>query len=157
MDDNGSTIGTGTVSNSVASITTTALTAGKHVAIKAVYNGDSQSASSTSNPLTELVLLVSKITLSITGTCTHRTVTAIVAPQTGTGSLVDDSNLPTEGTVTFTVDNGTPITRDVQSGVASLVVSDLGLGTHIFKAVYSGNKKFAGSSSTVSLTINLLR
>ena len=74
-------------------------------------------------------------------------VTAVVGPQSGTG-------VPT-GTVTFTIDGGTPATIALQqvgtSDQATLVLPVLTGGTHTITAVYNGDANFA-ASSTVSIS-----
>ena len=74
-------------------------------------------------------------------------VTAVVGPQSGTG-------VPT-GTVTFTIDGGTPTTIALQqvgpSDQATLVLPVLTVGTHTITAVYNGDANFA-ASSTVSIS-----
>ena len=74
-------------------------------------------------------------------------VTAVVGPQSGTG-------VPT-GTVTFTIDGGTPTTIALQqvgtSDQATLVLPVLTVGTHTITAAYNGDANFA-ASSTVSIS-----
>ncbi|MDR3711043.1 MAG: Ig-like domain repeat protein [Capsulimonadaceae bacterium] len=54
FDDGGTSIGTGTMSGSVATLTTSALSAGSHT-VTAAYPGDANLAASTSSPLAQFV------------------------------------------------------------------------------------------------------
>jgi hypothetical protein len=73
--------------------------------------------------------------------------TAVVGPQSGMG-------VPT-GTVTFTIDGGTPTTIALQqvgnSDQATLILPALSAGVHTITAVYNGDANFA-ASSTVSIS-----
>ena len=69
---------------------------------------------------------------------------------TFTATISEASGNPT-GTVTFE-DGGSPLaTEPVSSGVATFTTSELSVGQHAITSVYSGDTKFAGSTSPRSV------
>jgi len=135
-------LGTGTLSGGSASFTTSTLKVGAN-AIKAVYAGDSNFASSTSKAVSQVV---DKATTTTTLASSQNpsnfgqsvTFTATVAPQF--------SGTPT-GTVTF--NNGTTKlgTVSLSGGVASYKTTKLAVGTESITAVYDGSISFTTSTS----------
>ena len=98
-------------------------------------NYESFALTSTSTSLT------SSVNPSVFGQ--HVKFTAMVSPNTATG------------TVTFTIDGVAKPAVTISSGSANLTISTLSVGTHQIKAKYSGNSKFAKStSSTLTQTVN---
>jgi hypothetical protein len=152
--DNAIPLGAGVPLNvsGVASLTTSALTAGTHP-ITAVYAGDVIHAGSTSNIVQQVVsknpsntALVSSKNPVVIGTDATVTFTATVTGAVGT---------PT-GSVTF-LDFGTSLgTVSLTAGSAALVVNLppsvtaplLAQGAHSIVAVYSGDSIYASSSSS---------
>ena len=149
FDDNGTPFADGTVtlSSGVATFSTSSLAVGTQ-SITAVYSGDTNFTTSTSNAVSQVVDQASRTTaLALTsGTnpstsgqpVTFTATVAVVSPGTGT---------PT-GTVTFD-DNGTQIgTGTLTAGVATFSTSSLAVGTQSITAVYSGDTNFTTSTSS---------
>jgi hypothetical protein len=140
--DGASTLGTGMLSGGMATITTSALTAGAH-SITAVYVGDTNFAGGTSLVLTQTVnkeadstSVASSNASSIFGTSV--TFTATVT-HSGAGS-------PT-GMVTFQEGASTLGTGMLSGVAATFTTSGLAGGVHSISAVYGGDANFAGSTS----------
>jgi FKBP-type peptidyl-prolyl cis-trans isomerase 2 len=152
FEDAGVSIGTGTVSGGSASFAAAALSVGTHT-ITAVFSGDSNFTTSTSDTLSQTVNqastttgIASSLNPSIFGQSVTFTATVgVTTPGAGT---------PT-GTVTFE-DAGTSIgTATLSSGSASFSTTTLAVGTHPITAVYSGDTNFATSTSaTLSQTVS---
>ena len=135
-----------------ATFTSTTLASGS-TPIFATYGGDAGFAGSTSNTVAQvvnppIVPLLTPTTTTLAGTSPSlvgqlATFTAVVAPQSGTGT-------PT-GTVTFTVDGvaQTPVPLAVTGGLdeAAFSTSTLSQGTHTLAATYNGDASFSGSGS----------
>ncbi len=162
--DGGLPIGTGNVSDGVATYETSnegLLPAGNH-SITAIYSGNGNFKASPSSP-------VYVETVNQVGTTTTVIFSANPSPfsqdVTLTANLyandVDDSGVerPTDGTVMF-LDNGLPIPGVIPSLVggfynATLGLNDLSVGTHSFTAVYSGDTDYSGNTSSIfNLTIS---
>lgn len=135
----------------IATLTTSALTGGSH-AITAVYNGNSNFATSTSPILTQAVNKANTTTAVVSGTNPSTfggsvTFTATVSESTGgtpTGSVVFKDGVTTIGTGTL---NG--------SAVATLTTSSLTAGGHSITAVYNGDGNFnTSTSSAITQTVN---
>jgi trimeric autotransporter adhesin len=141
-------IGSGTVSNDVATFTTTTLPVGTS-SITATYVGDSKYLGSTSTPAT--VVTVSQQTTTTTVTFSPAlpvseqvvTLTATITPS-ATGAVT-----PT-GTVDFF--NGSTLlgTGTVSNNVASLNTTGLTVGNNALTAQYLGDANYAGSTSAVN-------
>ncbi|HXQ43067.1 MAG TPA: Ig-like domain-containing protein [Acidimicrobiales bacterium] len=153
--DNGSTLGSGTLSGGVATYTTSALAFGSHpiTASYAVVAG--KWAASTSSTVTQVVTSPTATALSATpnpnsyGTSTNLSAT-VTCSASGCGT-------PT-GTVTFT-DNGVNIGGcvgvTVTAGVAPCTLSGLNGGSYSVVAVYTPSANYqASTSSTVTEQIN---
>jgi hypothetical protein len=142
-------LGTGTLSEGAASISTSTLAVGSNT-ITAVYGGDSNFAGSTSKPVKQVVdkattttALVSSQNPSNVGQSV--TFTASVTPQfSGTAT----------GSVTFY--NGTTILKVVtlNGGSAEYSTSKLASGAYNITAIYNGSTSFSGSSASVVQTVN---
>jgi hypothetical protein len=164
----GSTVPTGTVQfhvegidfgspvplvNGAASISTAGLPAGPHT-ITAVYSGDGDFAASTSDVLIQTVIPATTATVVSASAPTPLfgvdglTISAVVSV------LAPGSGNPT-GTVAFS--DGTTVVgvADLASGMASIALGSTALpaGSHAIRAVYSGDGNFAGSDSTVAVTV----
>ena len=143
-------LGPGTLSGGVATLTTSALSAGDHT-ISAIYSGDTNFVTSTSSDLNQAVDLASTTSLSssLSSSVFGQSVTLIatVAPSVGSGT-------PT-GTVDF-YDGTTWIgsgTLSVVGGydVATFSTSVLAAGDHpAITAVYEGDPTYYTSTSSAS-------
>jgi len=146
--DGSTLLGTGTLSNGIATYSTSTLAVGSHP-IRAIYNGDTDDIGSTSPVLTQIVKLASSLTLSSSpNPSTYGssvTFTSTVSPTTATG------------TVSF-YDSGSPIgSGTISGGTASFSTSSLTVGSHSITASYSGDSTYAGSaSSTLTQTVSKL-
>lgn len=154
----GTTLGTASCSNGVATLATTALPAGSD-AVTATYGGDTDEAGSTSAPVTVTVAQVATTT-SVTASPSTAfsgqsvTLTATVAPTSGSGT-------PT-GTVTFYLGYQSPTNEGtslgsgtLSGGTASISTTALPTGTDSVTAVYGGDANDVGSTSsaqTVTVT-----
>jgi hypothetical protein len=146
--DGATLLGTVSVNSSgAASFSTSGLSVGSH-SITAVYSGNSGFAGSTSNAVNEVVSVANPATTTTAlgavpnpasfGAPVQLTASVSPAPSgspLGTVSFFDGSTLL--GTATLNL-----------SGVATLPVNTLGVGTHSLTAVYSGNVNFSTSTST---------
>jgi YVTN family beta-propeller protein len=148
--DGPTVLGTGTLDSSgAATFTTSTLAVGSH-SITAIYEGDSNFASSTSSTANEQILATTTTTLSPIASASYGeslTLTATVKSSssgTPTGSVTFMDGTTTLGTGTLN-----------SSGVATFTTSLLAVGSHSLTASYSGEANFATStSSTLSLTVN---
>jgi len=145
--DGAKVLGTVPVSSGKATLTLPVLSVGKH-SLRAFYSGDGTYAASTSAVRTQTVTrAASKTTLTSSATkvsagtsVTLKAVTTVVAP----------GKSPVTGTVTF-YDGTKSLGTFSTTGTRSLTTPHLTKGTHVFKAVYSGNPTLAGSSGTVTV------
>jgi hypothetical protein len=146
--DGTATLGTGTLnSNAVATLMTSTLTVGTH-SIICRYAGNANFASSTSTAVMET------ITPAVTAPTTVALVSSSISassdsPVTFTATVTSStSGMPT-GIVTFLDGTASLGTRALTSGaVATFTTSTLTVGTHSITAAYSGDSKFATSTST---------
>jgi len=141
------------VAGSATSGSTSTLSTGTH-SVTGIYSGDANFNGSTSPTLTQTVgksgsttTVTSSTNPSVFGQSVSFTATvAPVPPTTGT---------PT-GTVQFTIDGvnfGTPVT--LVGGIASSgSTSTLSVGAHSVSGIYSGDTTFAGSTGTLTQTVN---
>ena len=144
--DGGTSLGTAALVAGTASTTTSFSTNGNH-SITAVYNGDTNYATSTSAavmvsvglPNTTTALSASATTINVGQSVTF---TATVSPTGATG------------TVTF-LDNGSSLgTGTLAAGTATLTTSSLTAGSHSITAMYGGDSNFgASTSSPVTVTV----
>jgi len=139
-------IGTASLANGVASITTSALPTGT-TTVSAQYNGDSNYNSSASAGLAQVVKAAT--TTSLTSGPNPSTfgqtvtLTATVTPSSATGSVQFFNGGTLLGTGTMS------------SGHASLSGNDLPAGSLLLTAVYSGDANNASSTSAVRVqTVN---
>ena len=143
------TLGSATLSNGVASFTTTKL-AVSTATVTAVYNGSASFTGSTSAALSQVVNQASTTTTlasSLNPSTYNQTVTftAGVSPQFG-GNLT--------GTVNFY--DGATLLKSVPlgAGTAKLTISTLASGTHNITATYNGSTDFTSSSDSLTQTVN---
>src|SRR6266404_1353120 len=146
---NGTTrLGTATLSGGVAALTKTNLPAGI-LSITATYNGDPESAKSTSKPLSQTVKQASTTT-TITSSLNP---SAQGQPVTFTAKVTSPTAHVT-GTVTFTAGAATLGTVTLSGGKASITTSTLPKGTTKITATYNGTANIVGSSASLSQTVN---
>jgi hypothetical protein len=148
--DGTTTIGTGSLNAGVATFTTTALTAGPHK-IRAAFVTDSSYAGSSSVTLSQIVI----------GLPTTSTVLSNLNPSiygqmiTFSATVVDNANNGTPtGTVTFKSGAAVLGKQTLSGGTASFSTSALAVGIKSITATYSGDTKYAASTSApISQTI----
>ncbi len=149
--DGTSSLGIVALSGGTASLTTATLAVGTHF-ITAIYSGDGNFGGSTSASLTQTV---SAGTVGTTTTLTSSLNPSAYGQQVTFTATVSPSSGAT-GTVTFK-DGGSAIGTSPldASGVATLSISSLAVGTHAITALYSGDSSHDGStSSSLSQTVN---
>jgi streptogramin lyase len=158
----GTAIGTVALNTAgVATFTISTLATGAHT-ITAVYQGDSDYATSTSLALTETIQKISTnsiITTSsnlVSGAAVQFTVTINAAnstspniPITGTVNLMEGATLLGTGTVTA-IGSG-----PISLASATITYSGFTPGPQAINAVYSGDTNYLTSSSSATLQINL--
>jgi len=139
---NGKSVGTGTLSNGVATLKTSAMAVGTN-SITAVYAGDADYKTSTSTAVSEVTdaaATTSKVASSLNPSTVGQSVslTATVTPATaGTAT----------GSVTF-LDGTTSLgTKTLSSGTATLVTSTLASGANSITVVYAGSTDYKTSTS----------
>jgi sugar lactone lactonase YvrE len=146
--DGANQIGTGTLTaGGVAILTTSSLTAGQHILI-AIYQGDGNHLSSTSNPLVQSVL---QRTTTVVSSATN--------PSYAAGSAVftvQVSNAAGSAALTGTVhlvDGATTVASAVlnTSGSATFTVPALAVGQHSIRALYDGDTQNLSSSSPIMM------
>ena len=142
---NGSTsLGTANLASGVAVLTTTSLPLGTD-SITAVYAGDTNFITSTSQAVSQVIVQgAAAVSISTSNPNPFAlqaiTLTAVVSMTSGTGT-------PT-GTVTFQTAGGTTLgTATLTSGQASLTINTIPLGQQSIVAVYSGDSNFLGATS----------
>jgi len=149
-DTTSTTLGTGTLSSGVATLTTSftnsSTSAVTHV-LKATYGGSATYAASTSSTVSisvsaasSLISTTTTLTASSTSTTTGTsvTLTAAVSPTAATGdvSFYDETTSTTLGAGTLS------------SGQAQLITSFSSSGSHVIEAIYSGDSTYATSTSS---------
>ena len=144
--NNGVTLGSGTVSGGVATLTATGLPVGSD-SIVATYGGDTGETGSTSNTVVVNVAEATSYT-ALTASPTSSTYGSIV---TLTATV---NNTAATGTVTFYGPNGKLGTSSPSGGVATLASTALPVGADSVVAVYGGDTGDTGSTSN-TLTINV--
>jgi hypothetical protein len=152
--DGSTTLGTGTISGTTATFTTTTLAVGTHP-VTAVYSGDANYNPATST-IDNQVVNQAGTTTTVASSANPSTFmqsvtfTATVAPTAGT-------TLPT-GTVQFSVDGtavGSPVT--LNNGTAAFTISTLAVGLHTVAAVYTPDTgSLTGSSGSIGQTVGAL-
>ncbi len=165
FEDGTTIVGTATIgANGIATLTTSSLTAGQHILI-AIYRGDGNNQTSTSNPLLQNVEQRTTVTLNASANpaLIGNTVTFTVSV---TGGLVVGLNggqpSPTNSagpTGMVTLSDGSTILGTSalnSSGVATFSISTLALGTHTITANYAGDaQNFAAASPALTVVIQL--
>lgn len=138
--DNGSVIGTATLTAGAASLTTNALPAGTRT-LTALYSGDALNLpASGSLGFTVRAVTATALTLASAQQPAFAAVTftAQLSPAAATGTVQFLDGAALLGTVS------------VSGGAAVLTVSSLAVGTHPVQALYSGSAAYAASASAVA-------
>jgi Big-like domain-containing protein len=145
FNDGATVLGTATVVNKVASLTTSSLAIGTH-SITATYSGDATFAGSSSNAVSQVV---NKATTTLTlGGSPNPSALGQVVTLAASVTAAPGAGIPT-GTVTF-FDGGTTLgTATVSSGLASLSTSSLTVGSHLITASYGGDASFKPAASNI--------
>ena len=126
-------------------LTISSLAAGSH-SITAQYSGDANFAPSTSAVLTQYVLAPSTLILT-----SSPNPAGLGQPVTFTATVMGTGGSPT-GSVTF-YDGTTSLGAvTLASGKATLLTSNLTIGTHSITAQYGGDSTFSGTTSSPALT-----
>jgi hypothetical protein len=147
---NSTSIGTGTLSNGIASFTYTGgLPVGSYV-FTASYGGDANFLNSSTSNVTLTVLQSTSLTL--TSSPAHFGALNQVVTLTATLAPYASTNGNTNGeTIQFFDNNDQWTNATLANGVATLVVtSGLTQGSHSFTALYEGDAAFAGSNTSAS-------
>jgi hypothetical protein len=144
--DGTTSFGTGTLAGGVATFTTSSLSVASHP-VTAVYEGDTDFTTSTSNPA---------LTQTVNQDATSASVTSATSPsvfgQSVTFTATVTPSAPGAGTPTGTVEffDGTTSlgTGTLTAGVATFTTSSLSVASHPVTAVYEGDTDFTTSTST---------
>jgi pseudomonalisin len=150
FNNNGVSLGTSVISNGVATLTTSALTAPGINSIVAVYAGDGNNLTSSSTPLFETVIVATTVTVTVSGS-TITTGQSLTLTATVTGAS------PT-GTVQFFnngVALGSPVT--LVNGIAVLTTTEITTtGLDVITSTYSGDSNNAANTSVaISETVTV--
>lgn len=131
----------------IVTVTVSNLALGQH-AITAAYSGDSTNASSTSPVLTQSVKQSTALMLNSTPNPSIQGGAVVLTAQ------ISGATTPT-GQITFLSDGATLGTGALNgSGMATLTVSSLTIGTHRLTATYEGDTNNSGSqSNTIQQTV----
>ena len=139
--DDATELGTASLSAGIATLAVSTLAVGAHANLTAAYSGDTNYAESTSPAHSHEVIQAETATALTSSPNPSEysepvTLTATVTPSTATG------------TVTFYDDGAELDTGTLSSGVATLAISTLSLGTHAnMTAAYGGDANHLGSTS----------
>ena len=139
-------LGTSTISNGVATFTTSALAVGTHP-ITAVYGSDSNFSPSTSALLSQTVNKDASTIVLTPSANPAKSGKAITFTAT-VGAAAPGSGTPT-GTVKFTDGSNVLGTVNLVNGVATFTTSKLSKGSHNITAIYSGDIDFLTFTSAV--------
>jgi hypothetical protein len=162
FEDGTTVIGTASVGvNGIATLTTSSLAAGQHILL-AIYEGDSNTLTSTSNPVLQNIeqrTVVALTAVSSLGTIsgTSSGASLIGNPITFTASVTGSSANPPTGLVTLSDGSTILGTASVNaSGLATFSVSTLALGPHTLTATYAGDtQNFPGTSPALTEVVQL--
>ena len=147
--DNGTSIGSGTLSSGQAALMTSSLTEGTHP-ITVQYSGDSNFTGSTSATLSQVVNAATLVgtTTTLASSANPAAVGASIT-LAATVKAASGSTVPT-GSVTF-LDSATMIGSGTlgSTGQATMQTGSLAAGSHSLTAQYLGDTTFSGSTSAV--------
>jgi hypothetical protein len=144
----GASLGSGTVSNGVASLTTSAFTTGSH-AIEARYSGDAAHNLAVADTSVKVIDGGVKFALSYTP---EQPIVGQSTTLTATLTSTVGANQPT-GTVMFLSDGNMLNSAHVSSGVASITTTALTAGTHTIEAQYAGDSLHNTATTDTSVDV----
>lgn len=133
FQDSGVSIGQGTLSGGVATLTTSTLAPGLHT-IVAAYQGDANDAPGSSSPLLETVELPTTTTLS-----SSQNPLLTLAAVNIIATVANGRTTAATGTVNFTEDGVAAGSAPLVAGIATLALTSLPAGSHTFVATYAGD------------------
>jgi sugar lactone lactonase YvrE len=136
-------------SSGVATLTRTNLPTGT-LALTVTYNGDTQSAPSSSGVLTQTV----NPAPSTTTISSSRNPSTFGQSVRLRATVATNSGVTATGTVTFTLGSTTLGTVTLSGGSASLSTTTLPRGTDAITATYIGTANIAGSSGSITQQVN---
>ncbi len=141
------------VADGTAEVTLSDLTIAEH-AVTATYSGDARFTTATTSQA--LTITITKKSLSEDDFTIETPVGAVEIGSDDelTVELPSDAN----GSVSFTINGGTPILVPVEGGKASLPLADLPAGANEIVIVYSGDDNYAATApQTVTITVAKLQ
>ncbi|WP_419806922.1 Ig-like domain repeat protein [Terriglobus sp.] len=141
-------LGSVPLNNGSATLTTSELPFGMH-AVSAVYVGDANHASATSDPVRQSIIY--KAVLAATAAPNPAYTGQDVVLTAGVGSI---NGLVPTGTISFQ-DAGVVLGRAVldASGTASIHVSTLSVGSHAIAVAYSGDTNYSTAEAATNLVV----
>jgi hypothetical protein len=149
--DGSATVGTGTLSGGVATLTTSGLNAAVHF-MSAVYGGDANYGAATSNTITQNVIKATPVS-TVTSSSNP---SGPGLPVTFTDTLTNLGSGKATGSVTFKDSSTTLGTGTLSNNVATFTASSLANGNHLITAVYGGDSNVVGvTSATFTQTVAL--
>jgi len=150
FEDAGTVIGQGTLSGGKATFATSALAAGPHT-IEAVYSGDSDDEAGTSPAIT---VVVQRATTTVLTSSANPLQT--LAPVVITATVNNGGGTAATGTVSFTEDGNAVGTATLTGGTATLSLTSLPVGNHVFTASYAGDAiDIASASASFTQAVQL--
>jgi len=142
--DNGNQVGSSALINGVATLRITPLN-GSHT-FTAAFTGDNTFAPAASGPV------------AVSGFNPNITITASGTPNPSefgqVVTMIAQVSAGATGTVTFKEGTTLNEVANLNSGVATVTVSNLSVGTHTITATYGGDPNFNSASTSFSLTVN---
>jgi hypothetical protein len=142
-DTDGTALGTGTLSNGVATFTTSSLTVGTHT-ITASYGGSETGLGFQASSGTVQQVVLQDISTLTLGSSPNPSFLGEPVVLTATAS---SSGVTPSGTVTFFEGATTVGTGTLSSGIATLTISTLTIGSHIIGSSYAGDTTNASATS----------
>ncbi|MDA8521012.1 Ig-like domain repeat protein [Acidovorax sp. NCPPB 4044] len=142
----GAVLGTATLVDGVASLTTRGLTAAGMASITAAYEGDANNAAGFSSPM---VLPVGAAPGGLPPTTTSLAVSSASTSRGQEVALTATVTGGASGFVTFFSGNQALGVAALVNGVATWTTKDLPVGAHAWRAVYTGDAQSASSTSSV--------
>jgi hypothetical protein len=134
--DGGSFIGTGTISGTTTTLSTSALLAGSH-SISASWAGNSDFTGATSSAITQTVMRAS-VAINSASTLSP----SVYGDNVAWTFTVTGSGITPTGTVTVSDGANTLATISLNAGIATYDTSALVAGSHTLTAVYSGDNNY---------------